>query len=268
MNFGLPQKTLEQILTFLQSFEEIEKVKIYGSRALGTYKKGSDIDLAFYTESNKDITAKLLAGLEELPTPYKFDVTNYNEITNQSLKEHIDKCGVVLKVPYKDWRNNEYKQEREEWCVNKMCQLLGINNYEMKETHQNDSVDVVLKVDNQKYKIQVTEIAPENPKVKDDFARYISGVPFSNLKKETTKIIQEIINKKYDKHYSDASEINLLVYLNGHHEVFLDSNLDIDLNKLIKDNRNSPFLSIALLMETKVLFLKNNGIYSNSSKFL
>ncbi len=89
MDFGLPDRTIKAIREFFSRYPEIEEVKIYGSRALGTYERGSDIDFAIY--SKEDLTAELLSGLDELPTPYIFDVTDYNSLKHQKLKEHIDK---------------------------------------------------------------------------------------------------------------------------------------------------------------------------------
>ena len=45
MKFGLDDGTYEKIVRVFSTYEEIEEVIIYGSRVLGTYKNGSDIDL-------------------------------------------------------------------------------------------------------------------------------------------------------------------------------------------------------------------------------
>ena len=94
MKFGLENSTVSIINSVFESHIEIESVKIYGSRAKGDYRKASDIDLVYF--SSEDITAKLLGELDELPTPYLFDVINYYEISNTDLKEHIDRIGQVF----------------------------------------------------------------------------------------------------------------------------------------------------------------------------
>ena len=96
MNFGLPEKTIEQICKFFSTIPEVNEVRVFGSRALGNYEKASDIDLVFITDSEKDLTAHLLAELDELPTPYFFDLKDYNRITNLDLKDHIDRVGKIL----------------------------------------------------------------------------------------------------------------------------------------------------------------------------
>ena len=88
MSFGLPEKTIILLREFFSKYSEIEKVKIYGSRALGNYEPGSDIDFAVY--SGRDLTGRLLTELDELPVPYLFDVTDYNTLEHLALKKHID----------------------------------------------------------------------------------------------------------------------------------------------------------------------------------
>lgn len=93
-NFGLPERTVNELLDYFKSVPQIEKVVIYGSRAKGTYKSGSDIDFAIWSEN--DISSKIAFELDELPTPYKFDVVNYNSITHEGLKNSIDKYGKLF----------------------------------------------------------------------------------------------------------------------------------------------------------------------------
>lgn len=92
--FGLSSETLAAINTCLQQHPEIVWAKIYGSRAKGDYERGSDIDLAF--SSLADCSADLLEALDNLPTPYLFDVTHYESLKHQGLKEHIDRVGVEI----------------------------------------------------------------------------------------------------------------------------------------------------------------------------
>jgi len=92
--FGLDKHTLDHIIGCIRQFPDIVWVKIYGSRAKGDYQRGSDIDLAF--SSPVDYTAELLEALDELPTPYLFDVTHYETLRHKELKEHIERVGVVF----------------------------------------------------------------------------------------------------------------------------------------------------------------------------
>lgn len=45
MMFGLSQKVIEQIHGVLEQHPQVQEALIYGSRARGNYKPGSDIDL-------------------------------------------------------------------------------------------------------------------------------------------------------------------------------------------------------------------------------
>lgn len=96
MSFGLSQKTITQLKSVFKKYPEIHQVKIYGSRARGDYERGSDVDLAFFSESKEDLSPQLLWDLDELPTPYLFEVVNYNKLNVNYLKQEIDKHGKVL----------------------------------------------------------------------------------------------------------------------------------------------------------------------------
>ena len=96
IKFGLEDKYYEMIKKVLNGINEIEQVVIFGSRAIGTAKNGSDIDLALKGKNvNSDLILKVLRDLDDLPVAYKFDVVNYNT-TSSELKEKIDKHGVVF----------------------------------------------------------------------------------------------------------------------------------------------------------------------------
>ncbi|MEI6854003.1 MAG: nucleotidyltransferase domain-containing protein [Bacteroidota bacterium] len=95
--FGLKKSDIETIVAIMKENEMVEEVLIFGSRAKGTYKNGSDVDLALKGKLNFTITAHIGFLLnEETNMPYKFDVIDYLSIQNKELTEHIDRVGVVL----------------------------------------------------------------------------------------------------------------------------------------------------------------------------
>lgn len=94
-NFGLPDRTIKELLTYFKTKPEIELVKIYGSRAKGTYHNGSDIDFAIQC-SDDEYFYRISSELEDLPTPYKFDVINYKTLTHEGMKNSIDKDGIIF----------------------------------------------------------------------------------------------------------------------------------------------------------------------------
>ena len=91
---GLPPQTLAQIQAVLQAFPQIRWLKLYGSRAMGNYRPGSDIDLAF--SSPVDYTAQLAGAFEELPIPYLVDVTHWESLAHDGLRQHIEQVGILL----------------------------------------------------------------------------------------------------------------------------------------------------------------------------
>lgn len=94
MKFGLDQNTHDKINAVLAKYPEIERVLIYGSRAKGTFKPGSDIDMTLLGEEISEQTlSKLKAELYDLSTPYLFDVSVYKHIESIDLKEHIERAG-------------------------------------------------------------------------------------------------------------------------------------------------------------------------------
>ncbi len=94
--FGITEKSLKIIIQTLSTFSVIERAVIFGSRAKGNYKKGSDIDIAIYGSHLSESTAlNLNAKLnEEQPIPYFIDVVSPLFLENASLREHIDRVGI------------------------------------------------------------------------------------------------------------------------------------------------------------------------------
>lgn len=95
-DFGLSKNTTQILKDFWSKYPQIEQVKIYGSRAKGNFKEGSDIDFAIFGELDETLILKISGEMEELPLPYKFDITGYSLIENPKLKDHIDRIGLVF----------------------------------------------------------------------------------------------------------------------------------------------------------------------------
>lgn len=94
--FGLPERTINSIRDYFQSQGDVLEVRVYGSRAMGTEERGSDIDLALFTSCNHDLSGHVKTDLDDLPTPYLFDVIDYAHLRHAGLKEHIDRVGTTL----------------------------------------------------------------------------------------------------------------------------------------------------------------------------
>ena len=98
MSYGLIGQDIEIILQAISKFPVISQAILFGSRAKGNYKTGSDIDLAIKgTEINHETVANLSFMLnEELALPYFFDIIHYEKITEPKLTQHIDRVGKVI----------------------------------------------------------------------------------------------------------------------------------------------------------------------------
>lgn len=98
MKFGLIDRDLEYIVLMISKFPEITKAVIFGSRAKGNFKPGSDIDIAIYGEKiNFDTISNLHYQLEEeSPMPYMFDIVDYTHSKNLEIKEHIERVGISI----------------------------------------------------------------------------------------------------------------------------------------------------------------------------
>ena len=97
-NTGLNHTDITQIKRAIAQFSGVDEVFIFGSRAKGTYKKGSDIDLAIQFSKTDHPPIQLIHDKleEEALLPYFFDVIDISTIENQELKDHINRIGIPL----------------------------------------------------------------------------------------------------------------------------------------------------------------------------
>ncbi|MDQ7076085.1 MAG: nucleotidyltransferase domain-containing protein [Gammaproteobacteria bacterium] len=92
---GLPAKSIEKIQHVFSHYSEIQQVILYGSRAKGTYRRGSDIDMTVMgDELSGAALLQLEVELDDLLLPYKIDLSLFRQISNVALKEHIERVGV------------------------------------------------------------------------------------------------------------------------------------------------------------------------------
>ncbi len=97
MQFGLKQTTIEKIQMVFCAFPEVEQAILYGSRAKGNYKNGSDIDMTLIGEMlNSTILNKISWQIDDLLLPYSFDLSLFTQIKNPNLIEHIERVGIVF----------------------------------------------------------------------------------------------------------------------------------------------------------------------------
>ncbi len=96
--FGLKEATIQKIHTVFARFPQIEKGVLYGSRAMGNHKNGSDIDLTL--EGGPDLTQqvlyKVMTDLDDLLLPYTIDLSLFNNIGDPDVVDHIRRVGLVF----------------------------------------------------------------------------------------------------------------------------------------------------------------------------
>jgi type I restriction enzyme S subunit len=97
MKYGLSELTIEKIRGVFAQFSEIEKAVLYGSRAKGNFKTGSDIDLTLYGAAiTSDLHATIADRLDDLLLPYSIDLSLFDELDHAKLREHIERVGMVF----------------------------------------------------------------------------------------------------------------------------------------------------------------------------
>ena len=95
--FGLYPSSLATVRGILERYPVVERAIVYGSRAKGNYKNGSDIDLTLIGAGLDFDTLGSIAGdLDDSDIPYKVDLSILANITNPNLVEHIQRVGKVF----------------------------------------------------------------------------------------------------------------------------------------------------------------------------
>jgi predicted nucleotidyltransferase len=98
MKYGLPDDAIQKIRAVLGRYPQVIQAILYGSRAKGNYKNGSDIDMTLRGEADLtlDVLYKILTDLDDLLLPYTIDLSIYNEIADPDVIEHIQRVGVTF----------------------------------------------------------------------------------------------------------------------------------------------------------------------------
>lgn len=102
MKDGLKDKHRKAIIDILSANEGVERVVLFGSRAMGTFTPTSDVDIVLYgDELTPTDRLKLAAAIDELPIPQRVDLLLHKSIQKKELLHHIETHGVEW------WRRSE-----------------------------------------------------------------------------------------------------------------------------------------------------------------
>jgi uncharacterized protein len=93
---GLAPCVREMIAVVLRRHPQVVRARLFGSRALGTQRPESDIDIALDGEVDDFLAARIAGELDELALPYDFDVQAYATVRHGALREHIDRIGLPI----------------------------------------------------------------------------------------------------------------------------------------------------------------------------
>lgn len=98
MKFGLSSETIASIQEVFENYPQVSQVLLYGSRAKGNYRNGSDIDL---TLLGKDLTLNdtlypIMDDIDELDLPYSFDFSIFEQLDDAEFLDHIKRIGLMF----------------------------------------------------------------------------------------------------------------------------------------------------------------------------
>lgn len=99
METGLSQKSLRAIADVVYSNARVQEAKIFGSRAIGTFLEGSDIDICLFGEelTISDLN-RISSELDELNIPEIVDLVNFRTIKNENLLKHIENFSIQIEL--------------------------------------------------------------------------------------------------------------------------------------------------------------------------
>jgi predicted nucleotidyltransferase len=92
--FGLAPSVLARLRAELARTAHLQRALIFGSRAKGNYRRGSDIDIALFgPELTNAEVADLDRRIDDLLLPYQVDICLVDTLENPALLEHIQRVG-------------------------------------------------------------------------------------------------------------------------------------------------------------------------------
>ena len=97
LRFGLKESTIDSINAVFADHPQVEQVILYGSRAKGNYRRGSDIDLTIIGEGvTLSELLRIETELDDLLLPYKIDLSLLHKIQDPDLIDHIKRIGAIF----------------------------------------------------------------------------------------------------------------------------------------------------------------------------
>ncbi len=94
-NFGLKECDVKRIINVIKEESSVRRATMFGSRAMGNFKHGSDVDIALFGDPlDVDAVSNVSFQLNENTTmPYKFDIVDRDNVS-EAMQEHIKAHGI------------------------------------------------------------------------------------------------------------------------------------------------------------------------------
>ena len=97
MRYGIKEEQWDMLCNIFAKNPKIEKVILYGSRAKGTYKPFSDVDLTLVgSDLSLNDLADTINAIDDILLPYMFDISLYQQLRSPELLDHISRKGIVV----------------------------------------------------------------------------------------------------------------------------------------------------------------------------
>lgn len=94
---GLTPRQVREIARVLAPWaDRIDAVFLFGSRATGRHRPGSDVDLALHGRLGPEDLARIRMAFEDSDLPYLVDVVAVGDDTPPALRRHVDAVGQLL----------------------------------------------------------------------------------------------------------------------------------------------------------------------------
>lgn len=94
--FGLTEKDWETVVDILATCLHIERAMLFGSRAKGSFRAGSDLDLALFGDLTFHDELELSGLFYDSLLPWKVDLLVVKSSTLPQLIEHIQRVGQLI----------------------------------------------------------------------------------------------------------------------------------------------------------------------------
>ena len=97
LSHGLSDDHLKIIRDILSRFfDRIDRVALFGSRAMGAHRPNSDVDMVLYGSLDAAMTDRIWTLFDESSLPFRVDVVSYALIEKEALRAHIDEHRAML----------------------------------------------------------------------------------------------------------------------------------------------------------------------------